>query len=85
MEHPPPKADSPPARAVREVEVFTVYVIESLKNGKRYVGFTSKPVNQRLNEHNRGCNKWRERIDLLSWSIKSSLTMKKMPENEKFF
>ncbi len=58
MEHPPPKADSPLARAVREVEVFTVYVIESLKNGKRYVGFTSKPVNQRLNEHNRGCNKW---------------------------
>ncbi len=38
--------------------MFTVYVIESLKNRKRYVGFTSSSANQRLTEHNRGCNKW---------------------------
>ncbi|MHA1280421.1 MAG: GIY-YIG nuclease family protein [Candidatus Helarchaeota archaeon] len=38
--------------------MFTVYVIESLRNGKRYVGFTSKTAERRLAEHNRGCNKW---------------------------
>jgi putative endonuclease len=38
--------------------MFTVYVLESLRNGKRYVGFTSKTAEQRLAEHNRGCNKW---------------------------
>ena len=38
--------------------MFTVYVIESLKNGKRYVGYTSKSAEKRLAEHNRGCNKW---------------------------
>jgi len=40
------------------VTMFIVYVIESLKNGKRYTGFTSKIAEQRLAEHNRGCNKW---------------------------
>ena len=38
--------------------MYYVYVIESLKNRKRYVGFTSKPVSVRLEEHNRGTNKW---------------------------
>jgi len=38
--------------------MYTVYVIKSLKSGKKYVGFTSKSVAERLKEHNRGCNKW---------------------------
>jgi putative endonuclease len=38
--------------------MFIVYVIESLKNGKRYMGYTSKTAEQRLDEHNKGCNKW---------------------------
>jgi len=38
--------------------MYYVYVIESLRNKKRYVGFTSKPVSVRLEEHNRGTNKW---------------------------
>jgi len=33
---------------------FTVYVLRSLRNGRYYVGFTSRPVEQRLEEHNRG-------------------------------
>ena len=37
---------------------FTVYVIKSLRNGKRYVGFSSKSADKRLSEHNRGSNKW---------------------------
>ncbi len=38
--------------------MFTVYIIESLRNGKRYTGFTTKTAPQRLAQHNRGCNKW---------------------------
>jgi len=38
--------------------MFFVYVLRSLKNGKRYVGYTSKDVFTRLKEHNRHCNKW---------------------------
>jgi len=38
--------------------MFNVYVIESLKNGKEYIGFTAKSVEKRLKEHNSGCNKW---------------------------
>jgi predicted GIY-YIG superfamily endonuclease len=40
------------------VLMYAIYVIESLKNGKRYTGFTGKNPEQRLAEHNRGCNKW---------------------------
>jgi len=35
-----------------------VYVLESLRNGKRYVGLTKKPVDVRLREHNSGSNRW---------------------------
>jgi putative endonuclease len=35
------------------VEFYFVYVIQSLKDGKFYTGFT-KDLNQRLNEHNAG-------------------------------
>ncbi|MEK7598812.1 MAG: GIY-YIG nuclease family protein [Patescibacteria group bacterium] len=38
--------------------MFAVYVLRSLKNKKRYIGYTSKNPLERLNEHNRGCNKW---------------------------
>lgn len=38
--------------------VFTVYVLKSLRNSKRYVGFTSKIEAERLREHNSGVNHW---------------------------
>jgi putative endonuclease len=34
--------------------MFYVYVLCSRKNKKRYIGFTSKDPNIRLEEHNRG-------------------------------
>ena len=41
---------------------FTVYVLRSLRNGRHYVGFTSRAVEQRLEEHNRGFPKgWSSR------------------------
>ncbi len=38
--------------------MYITYVLKSLKNNKRYIGYTSKDAYQRLNEHNKGCNKW---------------------------
>ncbi len=38
--------------------MFTVYVLKSLKSGKRYVGFTNKSAEDRLHDHNTGSNKW---------------------------
>ena len=32
----------------------TVYVLRSLRNGRHYTGFTSRPIEKRLAEHNRG-------------------------------
>ncbi len=37
---------------------YYVYVLRSLRNGKRYVGMTSKPPDSRLREHNSGSNRW---------------------------
>lgn len=38
--------------------MFTVYVLKSEKNGKRYIGYTGKEANARLREHNTGSNKY---------------------------
>lgn len=38
--------------------MFYVYFAKSLRNGKVYVGFTSKNPVDRVNEHNSGCNQW---------------------------
>ncbi len=35
-----------------------VYVLRSLKNGKRYVGYTSKDVYERVRQHQSGTNAW---------------------------
>jgi predicted GIY-YIG superfamily endonuclease len=37
---------------------YHVYVLHSLRNGKRYVGFTSKSAEERLLPHNQGSNRW---------------------------
>ena len=34
--------------------MYKVYVLRSQKSGKRYVGMTSQPLNQKLKEHNDG-------------------------------
>ena len=38
--------------------MFTVYILRSLKNSKRYIGYTSKASLERLHDHNTGSNKW---------------------------
>jgi len=37
---------------------FVVYVLRSLSNGKRYIGYTSKTAEVRLHEHLTGSNNW---------------------------
>lgn len=56
-----PKDDGPLAQAGQSVAnqtMFYVYFIKSLRNAKVYVGETSKPVNDRVKDHNSGSNKW---------------------------
>ncbi len=37
---------------------YSIYVLRSLKNGKRYVGYTGKSVDERFHEHLSGTNQW---------------------------
>jgi len=38
--------------------MYSVYFAKSEKNGKVYVGFTTKDPKIRVEEHNSGANKW---------------------------
>ena len=38
--------------------MYCVYILRSLKNHKRYVGYTSKSPQERLAEHNAGTNQF---------------------------
>ncbi len=38
--------------------MYYTYFLESIKNGKIYVGYTEKNPQERLDEHNLGCNDW---------------------------
>ncbi|HLF17284.1 MAG TPA: GIY-YIG nuclease family protein [Candidatus Omnitrophota bacterium] len=50
---------SPPCfLADTTIIMFYVYILKSLKNGKKYVGYTSKLPLNRLREHNDGSNKY---------------------------
>ena len=37
---------------------YTVYILRSLRNHKRYTGCTGKSVDERLHEHLTGTNQW---------------------------
>ena len=38
--------------------MFNVYILQSLKNGKRYVGLTGEEVRERLRQHRSGSTQW---------------------------
>jgi len=40
---------------------YYVYVLRSLKNNKRYIGYSCKNPKSRLKEHNSGTNNWTRR------------------------
>ena len=65
--------------------MYHVYVLKSLKNGKRYVGFTEKEAMIRLSEHNRGTNKWsRENKPFIMVRVEEYLTKTEAIKREKF-
>ncbi len=41
--------------------MYFVYVLRSKKNSKRYIGYTSRGVRERLLEHNTGSSQWTRR------------------------
>ncbi len=53
-----PEDDQPLAEASAQYNVFTVYILKSLKTEKSYVGITEKQVIERVKEHNQGSNMW---------------------------
>ncbi len=53
----PPQEDSAEAVKSRTVVVY-VYVLRSVKNNKRYVGYTAKSPLDKLAEHNSGATQW---------------------------
>jgi len=63
-----------------------VYVIRSLKSGKKYVGSTSRTPEERLREHNAGIDPWTNRhrpVELIYFeSIKNMDLARK---REKYF
>lgn len=38
--------------------MYCVYILRSLKNNKKYVGYTSKTPQERMEEHNSGTNQF---------------------------
>ena len=38
--------------------MYRVYVLRSLKNGKRYVGLTGEMIEERLRQHRSGSTQW---------------------------
>jgi putative endonuclease len=38
--------------------MYYIYVLRSLKNKKRYVGYTQKDPRERLHDHNTGSSTW---------------------------
>ncbi|MBN1325867.1 GIY-YIG nuclease family protein [Candidatus Falkowbacteria bacterium] len=65
--------------------MYYVYVLKSLKNGKRYVGFTSKQLNARFKEHNAGSNKWtRENRPFINIYSEEYKTKTEAMKREKF-
>ena len=53
-----PEDDQLLAEASAQKNVFTIYILKSLKNEKSYVGVTEKNVTERVKEHNQGSNVW---------------------------
>jgi putative endonuclease len=45
----------------KEIDMNYVYVLKSLRNGKRYIGSTSLSPEERLKKHNSGTNQFTKR------------------------
>ena len=65
--------------------MFYVYVLRSLKNGKQYVGLTSKGPEERLRQHQSGSSQWSRQNGPLELIHKEAFEDKKLAQwREKF-
>lgn len=51
-----PEDDGPLAH--KYLKMYTVYLLESVKSSRSYVGYTEEDVIERLSQHNNGSNRW---------------------------
>ena len=66
--------------------MYTVYVLESLKDESRYIGCTSKDITQRVLWHNQGSNRYTKyRWPLKLVYVESFDTISKALARERFF
>lgn len=66
--------------------VFTVYILRSLKDGKRYIGMTERPIEERIREHNSGLVKSTKNRRPLEYRYHEEFdTKKEAMQREKFF
>ncbi len=66
--------------------MYTVYVLKSLKNGKRYVGFTSKSIKERFDWHKWGLSAWtRQQRPLVILYSEQHGTKEEAMKRERYF
>ena len=66
--------------------VFTVYVLRSLKDARRYIGMTERPLKERIREHNSGLVKSTKNRRPLEYRYHEEFnTKKEAMQREKFF
>ena len=69
-----------------EMNIYYIYFLKSAKNGKVYVGKTSKDPKIRLNQHNLGSNAWtKQNRPFLLIYFEKYYCPKDVSEREKFF
>ena len=65
---------------------YIVYVLRSLKDRKRYIGMTERPLSERISEHNSGLVKSTRHRKPLQYSYHEEFSSKKEAmKREKFF
>ena len=66
--------------------MFYVYALRSLKNNKRYVGYTQKDPEKRLHDHNTGSSVWTRQNGPFKLIYSESFSDKKSAiKKEKYF
>jgi len=66
--------------------IYSVYILRSLKDHKRYIGMTERPLSERIREHNSGLVKSTRNRRPLQYSYHEEFSTKnEAMKREKFF
>jgi putative endonuclease len=75
----------PPGAGKSGLNMFYVYILRSLRDGKKYVGLTNN-LAKRIKQHNHGlCDATRNRTPLVLIHFESFLRRNEAAEREKFY